>query len=66
MSSVIHRTRDWGHFGKLSASLGIGDWGHFGKLSASLGIGDWGKFSIVHRAISLCAPYPLVYSLSSK
>ncbi|XHR80890.1 MAG: hypothetical protein ACFKPT_21945 [Gloeotrichia echinulata GP01] len=26
---------DWGHFGKLSASLGIGDWG--------LGIGDWGK-----------------------
>ncbi|WZI66457.1 MAG: hypothetical protein HEQ35_30810 [Gloeotrichia echinulata IR180] len=22
--------------------LGIGDWGHFGKLSASLGIGDWG------------------------
>ncbi|WYM01028.1 MAG: hypothetical protein HEQ19_17585 [Gloeotrichia echinulata CP02] len=48
----------WGHFGKLSASLGTlrqaqciaGDtsassvhrWGHFGKLSASLGIGDWG------------------------
>ncbi|MCF4969091.1 hypothetical protein CV014_19190 [Nostoc sp. CMAA1605] len=25
---------DWG--------LGIGDWGHFDKLSASLGIGDWG------------------------
>jgi hypothetical protein len=29
----------------------MGDWGHFGKLSASLGIGDWGlgigkKFSL--------------------
>ncbi|XHR85333.1 MAG: hypothetical protein ACFKPT_14095 [Gloeotrichia echinulata GP01] len=43
----MHR---WGHFGKLSASLGTlrqaqciaGDWGHFGKLSASLGAGDWG------------------------
>ncbi|WYM01066.1 MAG: hypothetical protein HEQ19_17800 [Gloeotrichia echinulata CP02] len=22
--------------------MGIGDWGHFGKLSASLGTGDWG------------------------
>ncbi|MCM0588981.2 MAG: hypothetical protein KA716_01425 [Gloeotrichia echinulata DEX184] len=32
--------RDWG--------LGIGDWGHFGKLSASLGIGDTSASS-VHR-----------------
>ncbi|MCM0593231.1 MAG: hypothetical protein KA716_24755 [Gloeotrichia echinulata DEX184] len=38
-ASSVHR---WGHFGKLSASLGTGDWGHFGKLSASLGTGDWG------------------------
>ncbi|WP_236140523.1 hypothetical protein [Nostoc sp. CMAA1605] len=22
--------------------MGTGDWGHFGKLSASLGTGDWG------------------------
>jgi len=46
-ASSVHR---WGHFDKLSASLGTlrqaqciaGGWGHFGKLSASLGIGDWG------------------------
>ncbi|MCM0593119.1 MAG: hypothetical protein KA716_24120 [Gloeotrichia echinulata DEX184] len=49
----MHR---WGHFGKLSASLGTlrqaqciaGDWGHFGKLSASLGAGDTSASS-VHR-----------------
>ncbi|WP_236144273.1 hypothetical protein [Nostoc sp. CMAA1605] len=23
--------------------MGTGDWGHFDKLSASLGIGDWGQ-----------------------
>ncbi|WZI66399.1 MAG: hypothetical protein HEQ35_31610 [Gloeotrichia echinulata IR180] len=26
---------------KIDRLLGIGDWGHFGKLSASLGTGDW-------------------------
>ncbi|XZF65848.1 MAG: hypothetical protein ACSI46_14725 [Gloeotrichia echinulata DVL01] len=30
-TSSVHR---WG--------LGIGNWGHFDKLSASLGTGDWG------------------------
>ncbi|WYM00530.1 MAG: hypothetical protein HEQ19_14375 [Gloeotrichia echinulata CP02] len=25
--------------------MGIGDWGHFDKLSASLGTGDWGEIT---------------------
>ncbi|MCM0590122.1 MAG: hypothetical protein KA716_07650 [Gloeotrichia echinulata DEX184] len=44
-------TGDWGHFGKLSASLGIGDWG--------LGIGDWGLgIGLIYSL--LITPYSLL------
>ncbi|MEN2383817.1 MAG: hypothetical protein KA716_33115 [Gloeotrichia echinulata DEX184] len=33
---------DWGHFGKLSASLGIGDTSASSVHRWGLGIGDWG------------------------
>nr|MCM0590842.1 hypothetical protein [Gloeotrichia echinulata DEX184]MCM0594513.1 hypothetical protein [Gloeotrichia echinulata DEX184] len=39
-----------------SLLLTIGDWGHFGKLSASLGIGDWINLLITHYSL-LITPY---------
>ncbi|MEN2383549.1 MAG: hypothetical protein HEQ19_30870 [Gloeotrichia echinulata CP02] len=36
--------RDWG--------LGTGDWGHFGKLSASLGIGDGENYFLIFLTLN--------------
>ncbi|MCM0592357.2 MAG: hypothetical protein KA716_19990 [Gloeotrichia echinulata DEX184] len=51
-ASSVHR---WGHFDKLSASLGIGDWGLGTLRQAQCIAGDWGlgigdtSTSSVHR-----------------
>ncbi|XZF61833.1 MAG: hypothetical protein ACSI46_22860 [Gloeotrichia echinulata DVL01] len=49
--------------------MGIGDWGHFGKLSASLGTGDWGlgigliySLLITHYSL-LITPYSLLLGI---